>query len=84
MSNPNIESKAKCVKALIECARMCEMSAAEMAANAMFAKDQCRLCADVCAICAKDCEMFKDDYCQRCGEVCRACAQELKNIEDKA
>ena len=80
MSNSNIEPRAKCIKMLVECARECELAAAELASNAMFAKDHCKMCAAVCTICAKDCEMFKEDHCQHCAEVCRECARQCKEI----
>ena len=80
LNEPDVQARTKCIKMLMECARMCEMSVAGMSANARFAKQHCGLCATVCDACAQECEMFKDPHCTQCAQECRTCAQECRNM----
>ena len=80
MSNPGLESRAKVVKMLVECARACDTAAGEMASNAVFAREYAKICASVCELCAKNCDMFRDDHCRLCAEECRACAKECREM----
>ncbi len=80
LNEQDLKARAGCVKMLVECARMCEMSMGGMSANARFAKQHCSLCAEVCDACAQDCNMFLDEHCQKCAQECSACAQECRNM----
>ena len=48
INEPDIDARRSCIKMLVECAKMCEMSTALMSMNGQFAKDHCRMCATVC------------------------------------
>ena len=80
LNEADVQARTKCIKTLVECATMCEMSAAGMSSNSPFAKQHCALCATVCDACAQECAMFKDPHCQACAQECRACAQECRNM----
>ncbi|URZ09165.1 four-helix bundle copper-binding protein [Clostridium felsineum] len=80
LNEPDIDRRRSCLKLLIECARMCEMSMAGMSMNSQFAKDHCKLCQVACDQCAKECSMFQDDHCQKCADVCRTCASECASM----
>ena len=80
LNEADVQARTKCIKMLMECARMCEMSVAGMSSNAQFAKQHCGLCATVCDACAQECAMFKDQHCQLCAQECRTCAQECRNM----
>ena len=80
LNEADIQARANCIKMLVECARMCEMSVAGMSANAQFSKPHCALCATVCDGCAKECSMFQDAHCQKCAQICTDCANECRNM----
>lgn len=80
LNEPDVNARKNCIKGLIECAQMCEMSVSLMSMNGQAAKDHCRLCATTCAKCAQECSMFKDDHCQKCAQECRTCADECKKM----
>lgn len=80
LNEPDIAPRKDCIALLVECAEMCQMSAAHMAMNAQFAKDHCRVCATVCEKCAADCAMFQDDHCPECAAICRECAAECHRM----
>lgn len=73
-------SKKDCISSLVECAQMCQMSAAMMAMEGKFSKEHCQLCATICDKCAEGCEMFKDEHCQKCAQECRKCADECRKM----
>ena len=51
-----------------------------MSIDREFAKKFCKLCADICDACAKECERHMDmDHCQLCAQLCR---NVLMNVEE--
>jgi len=80
LQEPDIQARDKCIRSLIECAQMCQMSAGLMSLNASMAKEHCKLCAEICKMCAKECDKFKDDHCKQCADVCRMCADECRKM----
>ncbi|EPY2276410.1 four-helix bundle copper-binding protein [Clostridium sporogenes] len=80
LDEPDVGARKNCIKILVECAQMCEMSSGIMSMNGQFAKEHCQLCATICDKCAQECEMFKDDHCQKCAQECHTCANECRNM----
>ena len=80
LNEANVQARTKCLKSLIECARMCESSVAGMSLNSNMAKAHCELCATVCDECAKECSMFKEQHCILCAQECKACAEECRKM----
>lgn len=77
---PDMNARIKCVTILRDCADMCVLAAKLMSRNSPHSKQICTICADMCKMCAKDCEAFKDEHCKRCAEVCSACAEECRQM----
>jgi hypothetical protein len=82
LNEQDVQARTKCIKMLVECARICEMSVAGMSSNARFAKQHCALCATVCEACARECRMFKDRHCQECAAECDTCVKECRNMAE--
>ncbi len=80
LNEPDLNERRNCVKMLVECARMCEMSSGLMAMSGQYTREHCKLCATVCDTCAQECSKFKDDHCSKCAEECRTCSDECKNM----
>lgn len=80
LDEEDADKRKRCVKMLIECARMCETSAFFMAMDGKFIKRQCELCAEVCDVCAQECSVFDDQYCRKCYEECRSCADKCREM----
>ncbi|MEO5906729.1 MAG: four-helix bundle copper-binding protein, partial [Saprospiraceae bacterium] len=72
---------ARCVQLSTECAAICYAAAQLMSMGSKYAHEICRICADMCEACAKECEMHEVDHCERCAIECRACAEECRNME---
>ncbi len=64
LNEQDANPRKNCIKILMECAKMCEMSVGLMAMNGQFAKDHCKLCATICDKCAQECKMVQDEHCQ--------------------
>lgn len=80
LHEPDLNMRKDCVKMLIECGNMCEISAAMMSMKGRFSQEHCQLCALICDTCAKECDMYKEEHCQRCVASCRKCADECRNM----
>ncbi len=74
------ESKNDCPACCIECAAICRLCADAIARNSPFAKQICKLCADICDWCAKQCGAHDMDHCKRCAEACRRCAEACRKM----
>lgn len=80
LNEPDMKERKYCINMLIECAMICQTTAAEMSMSGNFIKEQCKLCAAACNKCSEECNKFKDAYCIQCAEICRDCAEECKII----
>ena len=74
------ESKNTCPACCIECADICHLCADAIARNSPFAKQICKLCADICDWCATQCDAHAMDHCKRCAEACRRCAEACRKM----
>ncbi|MFW5780098.1 MAG: four-helix bundle copper-binding protein [Bacillota bacterium] len=80
INEPDLNARRKCIKTLIGCSKMCQMSSCMMAINSQFAKQHCAMCADVCDVCTTECDMFSDEHCKICADICRICADECRKM----
>lgn len=76
INEPDLNARRKCIKTLVDCAKMCQTSSCMMASNSQFAKMHCSMCAEICKVCAIECDMFQDEHCKLCAKTCRICANE--------
>lgn len=74
------ESKNECPACCIDCAAFCRLCADAVARNSLFAKQLCKLCAEVCDWCAKVCGAHEMDHCKSCAEACRRCAEACRKM----
>ena len=74
------ESINACPSCCIECAAICRLCTDAIARNSPFAKQLCKLCADICDWCAKECGAHDMDHCKRCAEACRDCAAACRKM----
>ncbi len=80
LNEADVGARARCISTLVDCAELCQMSAAYMTRDSQFAQAICGMCADVCERCAQECAMFKDSHCQECAQICRDCAAECRKM----
>lgn len=74
------ESTNACPACCVECVAVCRLCADAIARNSPFVKEICKLCADVCDWCAKQCGAHEMEHCKRCAEACLQCAAACRNM----
>lgn len=80
LNEQDIAARKDNIHMLVECANMCQMSAAMMSMDGQYSKEHCKLCATICDSCAQGCSQFADNHSQKCAEVCRQCADECRKM----
>jgi len=81
LSEKDVAMLAHCIKTESVCTDMCFLAAKAMASGSDFAKQICKLCAEICTACAVECEKHSHmDHCKKCAEVCRKCAAECSKM----
>lgn len=75
-------SLANCIRLDADCAEMCWGVASFMSRGSEFAPDLCGMCAEICDVCAAECQKHASrmDHCRVCAEVCRNCAEECRQV----
>jgi Domain of Unknown Function (DUF326) len=81
LSEQDIKAMARCIRLNQDCAAMCILAMESMASNSEFVKPISNLCADICYVCAIECERHtKMSHCTKCAEACRKCAIECSKM----
>ena len=60
------------IRLMLDCAVICTATADLLAHKSQFHNRVCALCADICEVCAADCERL--GQMDECVEICRQCA----------
>lgn len=69
------------LKALIDCAQICAVSADFMSRDSKIHSYTCHACAEACLACAKMCDGFSDDETMKlCADVCRRCEESCRKM----
>lgn len=80
LQEENVQMMAKCIKLDMDCAQICRLAASYMARDSEFAQAICKLCAEVCDACARECANHEAEHCQACARACWRCAQECRRM----
>jgi len=75
LQEDNVKMMARCIALDMDCAALCQLTAAAMARGSDNARAICALCAEVCQRCGDECAQHQHDHCQACARACHACAQ---------
>ena len=73
------------IRLFTDCAQMCVTAADYMLRESPFHERVCRLCSELCTMCAKDCEQVggDDQMVKQCIEMCRNCAGSCERMASK-
>lgn len=80
LQEPDVKAMARCIALDMDCAAICRLSAGYMSRGSDFARQLCRLCAEVCQACGDECARHPHDHCQACAAACRKCAEECRKM----
>ena len=84
LQEDDVKMMARCIANDMDCAQLCRTAAAFMARGSDFARDVCRLCAEVCTACGDECGRHPMDHCQACAQACRTCAEACRRMAGTA
>jgi hypothetical protein len=80
LQEPDVIAMARCIELDRDCARICFLASAAMAAGSEFTSEICALCAQICRACTEECRKHKPEHCQRCADACERCAGECESM----
>lgn len=74
------------IRLLMDCAQICTTTADYMARGSSFHDRTCGLCAEICRLCADNCDRTAgdDQMVEQCAELCRRCAESCAGMASKA
>ena len=82
LNEQDIHARKKYASILMECAMICQTTAAVLSMNGLYYRQFCQLCSEICEKCALECTPFTDEHCQNCQEICRRCAISCRSLTD--
>ena len=68
------------IQGLIDCVRICEISADFLARNSESHTELCEVCSSICRNCADSCLSLEGEEMQKCAEVCNQCADSCERM----
>lgn len=77
---PNPGRMARCIALDIDCAAFCRLAAEFMMRNSELVDLICEDCAEICHMCAEECQQHEMGHCQQCAEACRACGEKCLSV----
>lgn len=69
----------RCIQLNRDCSSLCRLAVSAMSNDNPLASEIIDVCADMCDVCAAECERHTHDHCQICAQICRECAVECRN-----
>lgn len=81
--SPHVNTLAKCLELAIYCADMCRLTSVFIQRGELHSIRFSSLCAEVCDICAQECEKYNDPACKRCALECRECAESCRRMSTR-
>jgi hypothetical protein len=81
LDEQDVKMCVTCIKLDHDCAAICFLAVEAMASGSQFAKQICKLCAEICTACANECEKHAHlEHCKACAVACRKCAEECSKM----
>lgn len=83
LNEVDVKMLARCIKLDIDCAAICQLTAAYVARDSEHAHHLLKECAEICEACADECEKHAKhgmEHCRVCAETCRRCAEECMQM----
>ena len=69
-----------CIRLDMDCAQVCRLAASYLSRGSHFAQMACKVCAEICEACAKECARHDLEPCRRCARSCLACADGCREM----
>ncbi len=76
LEEKDIQMMVACIRLDMDCAQICQVTAAFISRNSDHAKHLMKECAEICSKCANECSKHKHmEHCKKCAEACKRCAE---------
>lgn len=72
------------VRLMLDCVQICQTSADFMLRQSKHHQLTCGVCAQICELCADDCDRFDEDFMKACAQACRHCAAHCRAMAQAA
>jgi hypothetical protein len=83
LQEQDVKKMAECIRLDMDCAQLCQTTAAFISRNSDHANDLIKVCAEICSDCAEECAKHKDmEHCRICAELCKKCAEMCRMNEN--
>lgn len=82
LENGAPDQPSVCLRLALDCAGVCEQTAAFLARGSAYAGQISALCLEICSATAQEMSLhLSRDACRLCAEACRDCADNLSNLK---
>ena len=76
LEEQDVKMMVNCIRLDTDCAAICNLTASLIARNSVHGKHLLKECAEICGLCAAECEKHKKmQHCADCAAACRTCEQ---------
>ena len=76
LDEKNVTMMTRCIKLDLDCAQICELTAAFISRGSNHAPHIIKECIEICRNCAEECGKHADmEHCKDCAAACRKCAE---------
>ncbi len=81
LSGSEVQQMVRCIRLDQDCTNICLLAMESLVADSDFVSAVCRLCGEICVVCAEECEKYPQmEHCLRCADACRQCAVECFKV----
>lgn len=81
LNDKEVKMLSSCIMLTQACADMCLGTVKAMSGRSEFARQICKLCAEICSSCANECQKYGYlAYCNECEKACRMCSESCINM----
>lgn len=74
------DAMSRCIGLCLDCATLTAACVELMARNSPSAGQVCGVCADLCDLCAEECERHGNGIMAQCAKACRHCTGTLRQM----
>ncbi|MEO6903605.1 MAG: four-helix bundle copper-binding protein [Bacteroidia bacterium] len=76
LKEEEVKKMVSCIRLDMDCAQICEVTAAFISRGSDHAKHLMKECAEICSKCAQECGKHAHmEHCKVCSDMCKKCAE---------
>ena len=76
LNEEEVKKMTKCIRLDMDCAQICQLTAAFISRGSDHAKHLLKECAEICSKCAEECGKHTHmEHCKVCSDTCKKCSE---------